>query len=127
MANSRSHGSDLPIRTEQHLDCSRGIDKSPAPHMVRICQSEPSSTLVARGGLSNPPHLTGSDLPIRTERHPGCSRGIVKSPAPYMLRICQSEPSDTLVARGGLANPPHLTWFGFVNPNRATPWLLAGD
>ncbi|MDM8524634.1 hypothetical protein QUF80_14795 [Desulfococcaceae bacterium HSG8] len=28
-------------------------------------------------------------------------------------------------ARGGLANPPHLTWFGFVNPNRATEAKLA--
>ncbi|MDM8524273.1 hypothetical protein QUF80_12965 [Desulfococcaceae bacterium HSG8] len=67
---------------------------NPRPYMLRICQSEPSNTLVARGGLPNPPPSHGSDLPIRTEQLPGCSLGIDKSPA--------------------------LTWFGFANPNRAT-------
>ncbi|MDM8524637.1 hypothetical protein QUF80_14810 [Desulfococcaceae bacterium HSG8] len=78
--------------------------------MVRICQSEPSS----RQGLS--------------ERFYYDARGgIGKSPAPHMVRICQSEPSNRqglserfyYDARGGLANSPHLTGFGFVNPNRA--------
>ncbi|MDM8525299.1 hypothetical protein QUF80_18160 [Desulfococcaceae bacterium HSG8] len=34
--------------------CSRGIDKSPAPQMLRICQSEPSrrgSTKTDRSGF----------------------------------------------------------------------------
>ncbi|MDM8524639.1 hypothetical protein QUF80_14820 [Desulfococcaceae bacterium HSG8] len=127
-----------------YYDARGGIGKSPAPHRVRICQSEPSSRqglserfyYDARGGLTNPRTLHGSDLSIRTEQQAGpkravllrCSRGIGKSPAPYMVRICQSEPSSRqglserfyYDARGGLANPPHLTWFGFANPNRAT-------
>ncbi|MDM8524152.1 hypothetical protein QUF80_12350 [Desulfococcaceae bacterium HSG8] len=52
-------------------------------------------------------------MSIRTEQHPGCSRGIVKSPAPHMLRICQSEPSSTLV--------DHITYHASPITHHASP------
>ncbi|MDM8525478.1 hypothetical protein QUF80_19085 [Desulfococcaceae bacterium HSG8] len=63
-------------RTEQKmallLCCSRGIGKSPALHMLRICQSEPSRRgsccSVVIEGLTNPRTAHASDLSIRTEQ-----------------------------------------------------------
>ncbi|MDM8524157.1 hypothetical protein QUF80_12375 [Desulfococcaceae bacterium HSG8] len=58
--------------------------------------------MMLAGDWQIPRTLHGSDLSIRTEQQ-GQQIGFIM----------------IYDARGELANPPHLTWFRFVNPNRA--------
>ncbi|MDM8524151.1 hypothetical protein QUF80_12345 [Desulfococcaceae bacterium HSG8] len=76
--------------------------------------------------MANPPHLTCFGFANPNRATPWLLAGDCQIPRTSHASDLPIRTEQHLVARGGLANPPHLTCFGFVNPNRAAPWLLAG-